>query len=41
MLRTELTTIKPVNVGLTIPGTVPSVLEMPIRTLACCGAISK
>lgn len=31
----------PVNCGETMPGTVANVLEMPIRTLACCGATSK
>lgn len=32
--------MKPVNVGLTIPGIVANVFEMPIITLACWGAIS-
>lgn len=31
----------PVNVGLTMPGTVANVLDMPIKTLAYCGATSK
>lgn len=38
---TESLTIYPVNVGLTMPGIVANVFEMPMSTLACCGAISK
>lgn len=33
--------MKPVNIGLTIPGIVANVFEMPIRTLACGGAMSR
>ena len=31
----------PVRAGLRIPGTVAKVFEIPIKTLACCGAMSR
>lgn len=34
-------TIKPAINGLIIPGIVAKVFDIPIKTLACCGAISK
>lgn len=41
LLLTALVTIYPVNAGPTIPATGPIVFEKPIKTLACCGAMSK
>lgn len=42
LMKNTLFCVKnPVNVGLTIPGMVAKVLEIPINTLAYCGATSK
>lgn len=38
---TSCCTIYPVSVGLTMPGIVANVFEIPINTDACCGPMSK
>lgn len=40
-LLTEYFTMYPVNAGLITPAEFANVFERPIKTLACCGAISK
>lgn len=38
---TGVVTIYPVKIGLTIPATVAKLLQIPIKTPANCGAMSK
>lgn len=41
LLLTAFVTMYPVSAGLIIPEQCAKVFEIPIKTLACCGAISK
>ena len=41
LYRTLFCTINPVTRGLMMPGSVPAILDSPISTPACCGAMSR